>query len=209
MDVIADAYVDVAEYKDRVGKTITGQDGELLAQLTAVSRFLDARLGRFFGQDAAVVTRVYDGNGGTRLWLPDDISTSTGLIVKADLDGDYLFTDETALTLDTDFWLGPLGADKGSEPQPWQYLEVHPTSSRLSVWPFQRRAVQVTARFGWPAVPQVVKEWVVSTTRQLRDMEESGFTLTLQDMDAAIRVSSQSSYLLRDMERMYANLPSF
>jgi len=208
MGVITDAYVTVKEYKDRVGKTGTTADDNLLAQLTAVSRFLDARLGRNFGQDSAVAVRVYDGNGLVRLWT-DDISTSTGLIVKVDLDGDYLFTDETALTLDTDFWVGPANADKAPESTPWQFLEVHPNSTRLSVWPYQRRAVQVTAKFGWPSVPNLIKEWVVATTRQLRDMEESGFTLTLENMDAAIRVSSQSSYLLRDIERMYAGVPTF
>jgi len=207
MGILTEAYVTVPEYKARVTKTITTDDDEILAQLVAVSRFLDGKLGRSFGQDSAVATRTYDGNGRVRLWL-DDISTSTGLIVVADLDGDYAFTDETALVLDTDFWLGPLGADKASEPSPWQFLEVHPLSTRLSVWPYQRRSVQVTAKFGWPAVPAAIKEWVVATTRQLRDLEESGFTLTLENIDTGIRMSPQSTHLLRDLERMYAGLPT-
>ena len=87
MVAVNDVYVSVAEYKDRVGKSATGDDEEILAQLTAVSRYLDKRLRRFFTKDVAVVTRIFDGNGELRLWLPD-IATSTDLVVKVDLDGD-------------------------------------------------------------------------------------------------------------------------
>src|SRR3990172_7553843 len=126
MAAVTDAYATPAEYRARTDKSDLGEDTEIDGQLSAVSRFLDKRMRRFFNQDAAVVTRTYDGNGRAKLWLPDDIATATGLVVMADLDGDYDFSDETALVLNTDFWLGDYDADKGSEPRPFEWLGIHP-----------------------------------------------------------------------------------
>ena len=200
-------YASLAEYKARVEKTGTADDTEITAQLLTVTNFLTLRLGRFFTKDAAVVTRVYDGNGETRLWLPDDIATSTGLVVTVDLDGDYSFADETALTVDTDFWLGPPNADKGPEPFPWEYLDVHPTSGNLSVWPDQQRAIQVTAIFGFPAVPGAIKEATISITRQLRDAHLGGAAMSVEAIDTAIGFNQQLAdvrTLLWRLQKAYA-----
>src|SRR3972149_2249474 len=103
---VVDSYATLAEYKVRVNLTTTGDDAAITAQLGAVSRLIDRECRRFFTQDAAVVTRIFDGNGASRLWLPADIATATGLVVKVDLNGDYDFLDANeSLTLDTDFWL--------------------------------------------------------------------------------------------------------
>ena len=204
MAAVTDAYATAAEYRGRVDKSSTVDDALLGALLLAVSRQLDKECERFFTQDATAVTRdPYDGNGLARVWLPDDIATATGLIVTADLDGDYSFADETALTLDTDFWLGPPSADKGPEPRPWQFLEVHPDSTRLSVWPKQRRAIKVTAKFGWPAVPGAIKEATVLICRELIDLEKSGFTLILQNLDQAINLSPTAFGIMQRIKREY------
>ena len=212
MAAVTDAYFLPVEYRARTGKSDTGDDDAIKAEGLTVSRFLDLRLRRFFTQDALVVTRVYDGNGETRLWLPDDIATSTGLIVKVDLDGDYSFGDETALTLDTDFWLGPPNADKGPEPFPWEYLEVNPNSGQLSEWPDQQRSIQVTAKFGWPAVPGAIKEAAISITRQLRDAHLGGAALSVQDIDTAVSFNQQLAdvrTLLWRLQQAYAKGISF
>lgn len=209
---IADAYATLAEYKGRVGKSGVEDDAEITAQLLTVSRFLDLRLGRFFTQDAAVVTRLYDGNGETRLWLPDDIATSTGLVVTVDTDGDYSFADETALTLNTDFWLGPPNADKGPEAFPWEYLDVHPTSGVISEWPDQQRAIQVTAIFGFPAVPGAIKEATIAITRQLRDAHVGGAAMAVQDIETAVSFSQQLAdvrTLLWRLQKAYAKGKTF
>src|SRR3990167_5079751 len=108
---VTDAYATAAEYRERTTKSDASDDDTILAQLKAVSRWLDRRLRRFFTQDAAVVARIYNGNGEQILWLPDDIATATGLIVKVDLNGDYDFSDSgETLSINTDFWLGPYNA---------------------------------------------------------------------------------------------------
>jgi hypothetical protein len=199
---VTDPYATEVEYKARVDKTGTGDDALLLVQLTSVSRWLDKELRRFFTKDAAAITRVFDGNGELRLWLPD-IATSTGLVVKADLDGDYVFTDETALTLDTDFWLGPPNADKGPEPRPWEYIEVSPNSTQLSCWPLQQRSIQIAACWGWPAVPGIVKELTCYITRDWRDRQQAGASQTLEIGGMGVRISSETFLMLQDVKRMY------
>jgi len=201
---ISDAYASCEEYRARVDHIDATDDDRLLSQLMAVSRYLDQRLRRFFSRDAAVVVRTLDGNGQRRLYVPD-IATATGLIVKVDLDGDFDFdaADET-LIRDTHFWVGPANADKGPEVWPFENLEIIPGNGRLWRWPERARAVQVTASFGWPAVPGAIREATISVTRQLRDMLEAGATLTLQSIETAVNVSPNMSALLLDMERQYA-----
>jgi hypothetical protein len=206
---VTDAYATVDEYKARVGKTTSGDDTVLAAQLLTVSRQIDKECERFFGQDAAAVDRLYDGNGLTRLYV-DDIASLTELAVKVDLDGDWDFGDtDEVLTKDTHFWLGPVNADKGSEPGPWRCLDIIPGNGRLSLWPERPRSVQVTALFGWPAVPGAVKELTVYMTRDWRARLESGPTLMLEDSGAQVRLSPETFLLLRDVKRQYGRVMLF
>lgn len=202
---MTDAYATEAEYRARAAKSDTADDATILAQLKAAARYVDIKMGRFFTQEAAV-TRIYDGDGSCRIWIDDIVSVAT---LKVDLDGDYLFSDETALTLDTDYWLGPVNAADGSEAWPFEYIEVHPTSTRLSSWPRQRRAIEIVGTFGWPAVPGPIREATISIVRQLRDMQESGFTLVMQDIESAVNASPQMSALLLGLQRVYAKPSPF
>ncbi len=200
---VTDAYATAAEYRTRTTKNDTGDDATILTQLTAVSRLLDKECGRFFNQDAAVVARIFDGNGLGRLYI-DDVATLTGLVVKVDLNADYDYadTDET-LTKDTHYWIGPANAARGSEPRPYRILEIVPSNGRLTRWPEQLRAVEVTAQFGWPAVPGAIKEATIFITRELRDMQEAGATFQLQDIENAIRLSPQAFSLMQRIKREY------
>jgi hypothetical protein len=202
---VTDAYATPEEFRQRTSKGDATEDNVILSQLVTVSRFLDLRLRRFFTQDAAAVVRTFDGNGEALLWLPADIATTTGLIVKVDLNEDYDFTDSgETLTINTHFWVGPADADKGPEPRPYEYLEVVPNNGLFDVWPDQKRAVQVTAKFGWPAVPGGIKERTIDLTRQMRDVLEAGATMTLQSIDTVLTVDSKLKLLLWDIERQYA-----
>jgi len=207
-----DSYATAGDYGSHVDKTATDDDVDLAFQLNAVSRFIDRRVRRRdgFNKTAAAEARIYDGNGKSLLWLPDDIATVTGLIVKTDLNGDYDYVDANeTLTINTHFWPGPYNADKGSEPKPYEWLELRPDNSVVTSWPLQRRALEVTAVFGWPEVPTAIKELTIALTRYLRDIQESGMTFALNAIDTAVSESRQMSFFLRDIEKMYARPPSF
>lgn len=200
---VTDAYATAEEYRARVTKADPADDADVLEQLTAVSRLIDARCRRHFTKDATVQARLYDGTGSQKLYV-NDIATATGLVVKCDLNGDYDVVDSNeTLTIDVDFWLGPDNAAFGSEPRPFYILEVVPTSTKLSVWPAQRRAVQVTATYGWATPPNAIKEAVIAITREVRDLQEAGYSMNLQTIDAAIQSAPQASFILQDIVNRY------
>lgn len=209
---LGDAYADAPAYRARVAKADIGDDGVIDAQLKAVSHYIDSRCRRRdgFNQSASVEARLFDGNGKARVWLSDDIATVTGLIVKADLNGDYDYADsDETLTIDSHFWVGPWNAATGADPKPYEFLELIPTNSVVAAWPLQRRAIQVTAKFGFPEVPEAIKELTIALTRYLRDIHESGVTFSIQAIDTAVQESREMSFFLRNIERQYARPPSF
>lgn len=208
---LGDSYATAAEARARWQKADVGDDTTIDAQLKAVSHYIDSRCRRRdgFNQSASVEARLFDGNGKSRVWL-DDIATVTGLIVKVDLNADYDVADSgETLTINTHFWTYPDNAAVGSDPKPYEALELVPTNSVVTVWPLQRRAIEVTAKFGWPEVPEAIKELTVALTRYLRDIHESGITFSIQAIDSAVQESREMSFFLRNIERQYARPQSF
>lgn len=217
-----DPYVTPQEYRKRVDKKSGDSDNELESQLIAFSRLIDRACGRTFNNTGAVQTRYYDGVGGyqptseifserdyiratrgvsSSFYIPDDIATSSGLVVAVDLDGDY--THETTLTINTHFWLEPYNAGARVEPEPYSQLRLVPNNSVITAWPVTDRGIKITAVWGWLNVPSAVKEAVVLLTREMRDLQEAGVTLTLQDMDAAIRLSPRAPNIISDIVKSY------
>jgi len=220
---LGDSYASAADYRARAGKTDTGDSTMLDAQLKAVSHYIDTRCRRRdgFNQSTSVEARLYDirclpGPGVAfladywrRVWLPDDVATLTGLIVKVDLNRDYDVADTgETLTINTDFWAGPSNAAVGADPKPFEFLDLHPLSTKATAWPEQRRALEVTAKFGWPEVPEAIKELTVAIARELRDRQNSGATATQQVLDGVILRSQEISFFMRDIERQYRRGPS-
>jgi hypothetical protein len=80
----------------------------------------------------------------------DDISTTTGLIVKTDSAGDATY----ATTLGAaDYQVEPLNAVSRGVP----ITMIRTTASGYLPTTYAPAGVQVTARWGWPAVPQPVQ----------------------------------------------------
>lgn len=150
---LTNAYTTLALLKTRLNITDTTDDTALELAINGASRQIDSYCGRRFWQDATVVTREYFAHSAT-LVETDDISTVTGLIVKTDSAGDGTFATTTTIT--TDFIALPVNA--ADRVPVWPYEEIllaaNYSFSQLSNG---RPGVQVTARFGWPAVPDDVK----------------------------------------------------
>jgi len=206
---LTDPFATAQEYRARIGSKDEGADGVIDEQLAAVSRFLEEEADRTFGRDAAVVARVYDGNGSRRIWV-DDIGDLTDLVVKVDLNEDYDFADaDETLTIATHYWAGPANAGLGPEPKPYRHLDVVPNNGRLDSWPDRPRSLQVTAKFGWPAVPGMVKEATILIVRELRDLQKAGMTLELQAIDQQTHLSPQAFSLVQRIKREYGKQTLF
>lgn len=148
------AYATLAELKAFVGIPTgdTLDDTALTLALDAASGQVDGYCDRTFLADASPTVRWYSVDDTGQLEV-DPISTTTGLVVATDENGDG--TAETTWTINTDFRLEPINAASAGEP--WTRLVA--LGTRWFPKLQYRPGVSVTARFGWPGgtPPQAVK----------------------------------------------------
>lgn len=139
-------YLTLAEAKGflRIGDTL--DDAEIGVLITAVSRAIDSRCNRQFGQDAGLVTRTYSQapllNYSTGLWELDidDVQTTTGMTVN----GVALASSGATLL--------PLNAAVDGVP----YNRIGFTIWPISSYPGMPVTNVMQARWGWNAVPPSV-----------------------------------------------------
>ena len=150
----------------------TSNDTQIEEAVEAASRMIDGYCGRRFWQDGTVTAREYYADSPVCVEV-DDISTVTGLIVKTDTDGDGTF--ETTLTISTDFILSPLNAADRTPVWPYEEIIVPSSSYYLPRLSNGRPGVQVTAKFGWPAVPDDVEQACRIQARELFKSKDAVF----------------------------------
>lgn len=150
-------YATAAELKAylRIGDTV--DDDEIDFALTTASRDVDQLTNRQFGQETTAVARRYtwdcrDRIDGRRALAVDDIPTTDNLAVALDTTGDGVF--DTTLTIGDDFELWPFNV--ALDGWPWTHLLL--TTGASTGFPQGAGRVQVTAEFGWAAVPTAIKQ---------------------------------------------------
>lgn len=180
---IDDAYATVPQYRAYVQMEDSSRDLIIADDLLMASRYIEERCKQFFNQDATVVNRVFRARYSDILYLDYEgncpgIATTSGLVIKVDTDDDGSFSDETAWAT-TDYDLEPLQAAQGPLARPYTEIRVKRGGSNVFVPGY---LVQVTAIWGWPAVPKIVKdvtmEWCaiwrgesIRTTARVNEME--------------------------------------
>lgn len=172
---LTNAYADLADLKAElnIGGADTSYDLKLELALNSASRQIDGYCGRFFYQDSALSVRTYYADDGEVCHV-DDISTATGLIVKTDDNDDGTF--ENTLTLTTNFILLPTNAAVRYPVEPYTALRL--VDSGITAFPMSysgRPGVQVTAKFGWPTVPDDVAKACLIQATQLAKASDAVF----------------------------------
>lgn len=149
-------YCTSAELKAFIRKATAADDTQIGLAISAASRAIDKKTNRQFGLTGSAVARVYTWHGEAlegRAALPiDDLQTTTGLAVGLDLAADGAFSQ--AIVSGTDFDLWPWNA--AANGKPWTHLVVRPSAA--AALPCGTRGIQVTANWGWSAVPDTVKQ---------------------------------------------------
>jgi hypothetical protein len=150
------AYATLAELRSFVGIDDAADDTTLSLALSVAQRQVDDWCGRTFDSVSLSARTMRAINAWTLVLDPGwDIQTATGLIVQTDDDDDGTY--ETTWTITTDFVLGSsgVGYDGASG---WPCTSLRAVGSRT--WPTAtlRPAVQITATWGWAAVPVPVKQ---------------------------------------------------
>lgn len=129
----------------------TSRDDLIAAAVSAASRYIDDACGRRFYADRTATARTYRLRG--RLYatddgealMVDDIASATGLAVAIGSGSSY--------TTITDYESLPDNAIVRGQP----ITELLRTASRWSGYGARTR-VRVTAKWGWPAVPDAIAE---------------------------------------------------
>jgi hypothetical protein len=174
---LSDPYATVAQYRAMIGKADVGADAEILSDLTAISRYLEGRLGRFFNVDTVAVARTYALPNTTSVLTIDDLAAAPTSIKIASATGS--FASATAFA-STDYELLPLNALL--QPEPWPYTAINLPSWSTQGGSFARDArVQVTGRFGWPAVPAAIRSATIQLCGILR-MESPRATMRIDEL---------------------------
>lgn len=140
-------YCSVGELRSYRNIDDSVDDVELELAVTAASRAIDRATDRQFGKTAAVEARTFECKWSQRLglWLADidDVMTTSGLVVTV---------SGSALSAAA-YRLYPLNQDKKG--RPWeQVATASATPDTLGAGP---PTVEVSATFGWSAVPDAIK----------------------------------------------------
>lgn len=153
------AYCSVSEFSAHLGSTASASEAQMQSVLNAASRWVDAQCGgRRFWLDPVAVARTYEPTCLYELRV-DDIGSSSGVIVATDASGDGTFETVWA---STDYQLLPYNAPyRGPEAEPW--TKIAAIGTQTFPWlsgSYLNRSdrVQITARWGWPAIPEAVTE---------------------------------------------------
>jgi hypothetical protein len=193
---ISNGYTTLATFQAYTGMTTVTADETINIEkaIESASRSIDRMTNRRFWADASATARQYRATDFYRLFV-DDISSTTGLIVKTDTGGDGTY--ETTLTFNTDYILDPINAPQQERP----FTVVTMVGTTLFPSPINLRpGIEVTAKFGWynGTPPDDVEEaCLILSTDLVKRASSVGGVLGLSEL-GAIRMSP----LGRDVQAM-------
>jgi len=171
---LTNAYATLLELKSELGIRDAADDSRLEIALNAASRQIDRHCGQRFWVDGSVVAREFYAEDSRTVQVPEGISTVSGLIVKIDDDDDGTF--ETTLTITTNFIVLPPNAADLVPVEPYRTVRlVDGVNGYFPRWSSGRPGVQITAKFGWPAVPDEVKKAALIQASQLFKASDAVF----------------------------------
>jgi hypothetical protein len=149
---ITDGYCTLQELKAYMGITTVSNDVVLEVAINTASRAIDQHCGRRFAKDTSATARTFEvvDSGSVDV---DDFWTTTGLVVKSDDDDDGTFEITWAAS---EYELKPAnGMVSGLTGFPyWRIRAVE--ARRFPTITKRTQVVQVTAQWGWNAVPSAV-----------------------------------------------------
>lgn len=151
---VVNGYCTLAELR-----TWMGDSGSILPTtvledaINATSRMIDQHCDRRFWKDASPTTRKYKVTEWDIAWV-DDIADASSVIVRTDDLDDGSFSFQWAAS---DFELSPYDSDVDST-TPYAFYRIHAIGSRSFPVNDYKRTLQVTALFGWSAVPEQIKQ---------------------------------------------------
>lgn len=164
-----ETYATLSDLKGYLSITSDADNGELADALSSASRDLERYCSRQFNDAGSASARVYATDSPCVVDV-DDFSTVDGLVVRTDEDGDGVY--ETTWPT-SDYQVEPLNGIVDGQAG-WPYWTIRAVGGRA--FPLHAEArVQVTARWGWAAVPAPVKQSCLILAAETYKLREAPF----------------------------------
>jgi len=146
---ITNGYCTLDQLKAVLRVTDTVDDVLFESRIEEASRVIDDYCNRRFYADSTATARIFVASETTSV-VVDDISSTTGLVVKTDSAGDATYAKTLTAA---DYQAEPLNAVSRGVP----ITMIRTTASGYLPTAMAPAGVQVTAKWGWPAVPEPVQ----------------------------------------------------
>jgi len=190
------SYVALSELKSALGITGSTDDDFLNLAIDSAEESIDDLCGRVFTAAGSASARTYRAQ--PYLAVTDDVSTLTGLVVKTDTSGDGTFDTTWA---STDYQVEPLNnLTKGRSVNNLRAVG----SYTFPVYGDGLASVEVTADWGWPAVPDSIKQATLMLAARLYSRKASPMGVIGVGDFGPVRVSRSDpdiAHLLMDYRR--------
>lgn len=166
---LGDPYVELDRLKDylKIKPDKIEQDDNLNDAILSASGEIEKHCNRQFQRVETATSRLYAPDDLCEVKV-DDFWSTTGLVVKLDTAGDGSF----AYTVPpSDYELYPANGVVDGQVG-WPYYEIHLVNGTFPMTTRRKFTVQVTAKWGWQAVPEPVRQAAViiaAETFQLKD----------------------------------------
>lgn len=162
-------YATDAELKTRLGISDSSEDAAIAAAMSTSSRNVEKYCRRQFNDAGSASARKFYPLSRD-IVLVDDFHTTTGFELRTDDDDDGTYETVWATT---DYQLEPLDGIRDGVPG-WPYWKIR----AVDLYDFRnnrRPHAQVTARWGWAAVPASVKEATLALAEEVFKMKDSPY----------------------------------
>jgi hypothetical protein len=192
---ITNGYATLAEVKAALRLTDNVDDSLLERAIESASRRIDGYCGRWFYKTSATAVNIYPINEYL-VAFPDDVS-NTSITIKIDTNADGTYA--TTLTQGVDYILEPTDAALRGYPYTHARM-VGGQTFPLEVTP-SFPTVQVTAQWGWNAVPSDVSQaCVLLSMRQFARLNAALGVVGFADMAITVRAVDPD---VRDLLNQY------
>lgn len=178
------------------------QDAIMSVAITGASRAIERYCSRVFNTSTG--SRVFEATCTS--WIEvDDISVAAGVTVSHDTANDGTYETVWA---STDYELRPLNGRLNG--MPWPYTEIHAVGNQSFpvTYAGQRAHVQVSAPWGWPAVPDEVAQANYILALDLFKMKDNPFGVAgvAEFGVMRIRENPQLKMLLGEFRKNYVKI---
>jgi hypothetical protein len=171
---VVNGYCTTQDVRNQMGDAGTGLSLALLERaVNAASRAIDKHCKRHFWLDTGVATRTYIVEDPWCVYV-DDIGARAGVVVKTGNDG---ITFPTTLTSGTQYILEPRNADQFATTtfDAFAFTQIRMIGSAFPYPNCTRPTMQVTAKFGWSAIPDDVVEACIIKATSLFKRKDAPF----------------------------------